>query len=50
MTARQEAPDMPQPLRVLFVEDSEADTRLLLRELQHGTTAPRVHGQWKGST
>ncbi len=24
---------MPQPLRILFVEDSEADTRLLVREL-----------------
>ena len=33
MTAGQEAPDMSPPLRILFVEDSEADTRLLVREL-----------------
>ena len=31
---------MSKPLRVLFVEDSEDDTVLLLRELQHGGYAP----------
>ncbi len=31
---------MSKPLRVLIVEDSEDDTALLLRELQHGGYAP----------
>jgi PAS domain S-box-containing protein len=31
---------MAMPLRVLIVEDSEADTRLMLRELGHGGYAP----------